>query len=507
MSGTVSVRAQWREDAGYGMLCQVMSCEVIRMSVMSSEWDGLASRLAGSLVRADDVEFGSLRRPFIGGLTEVLPQAVVRCVEASDVAQAVKFARAHRLPVAVRSGGHSFADHCATDGLLIDLELMDSVQVDGETVTVGPGVRMAALAQRLSEHARVVSCGWNPLVGVGGAVLGGGFGALSRRYGLGCDQLLAAQVVLADGTTVWADEDREPDLFWALRGAGWAGFGVVTALVLRTFPAQRLTTFVHRWPWAETPALIDAWQRWAPYAPEHINMEVTIQSLGPTADPKVTMFGRALGHAAEVRELLEAFIASVDPSQELEELTELSSTAAPVRHTYAGQQEIEQPYPPPPPGRRPFMRAVKSEFFTEPMPTAAIVSLLETYAADRVDGQYRELEFIPWGGAIGRVDPAATAFVHRTDLFQIGHHGVVANQADDEARAAAHDWVARSWHSVHPWASGRVYPNYPDANLADWARAYFGDNLPRLTQVRAGYDPDDVFRFAQSIPLPDQLSD
>lgn len=472
------------------------------MSEMSAEWDSLASRLVGSLVRADEAEFGSLRRTFTGGLAEVLPQAVVRCAAASDVAEAVKFARAHRLPVAVRSGGHSFADHCATDGLLIDLGLMDSVQPEGDIVTVGPGVRLGTLAQRLRPHGRAVSCGWHPLVGVGGVVLGGGFGVLSRRYGLGCDQLLAAQVVLADGTTVWVDEDREPDLFWALRGAGWAGFGVVTALVLRTFPAQRLTHFVHRWPWSEAAALIDAWQRWAPHAPEYLNMEVAIQSLDPAADPQVTMFGAALGRTADVRALLEEFITSVDPGQELDELTELSPAAASTRHTYAGRQEMEQPHPAPPPGIRPFMRRMKSEFFNELMPVEAITSLLETFAADRVSGQYRELEFIPWGGAIGKVDPAATAFVHRHDLFQIGHHAIVSNRADDDERLAAHDWVDRSWRCVHPWAAGRVYPNYPDADLADWARAYFGDNLPRLARVRADYDPDDVFRFAQSVPLP-----
>ncbi|QSB16628.1 FAD-binding oxidoreductase [Natronosporangium hydrolyticum] len=470
------------------------------MATTAPGWRELATTLDGSLVRPDDTEFSSLRRPFVGGLTEVLPQAVVRCAGAPDVARAVTFARKHRLPVAIRSGGHSFADHCATDGLLIDLGRLDTVALAGETATIGPGVRLGPLAQRLAVQGRIVSCGWNPLVAVGGAVLGGGFGVLSRRFGLGCDQLLAAQVVLADGDIVWVDEQREPDLFWALRGAGWAGFGVVTALVLRTFPVQRMCRFVHRWPWADAAALIDAWQRWAPHAPDHLNAEVAIQSADPSADPKVTLFGATLGRADAARAALAEFLASAAPGHELDELTELSPAAAPLRHSYAGAAVLEHPQPGPPAGLRPLLRAVKSEFFDTALPEPAITALLANFAADRRPAQYRELEFIPWGGMIGKPDPGATAFTHRNQLFQIGHHGMVPNPAGDDARAAARGWAKRSWRSVHPWAAGGVYPNYPDADLPDWARAYYGDNLPRLTEVKARYDPDDVFHFAQSIP-------
>lgn len=463
----------------------------------------LGASLAGSVVLPDDPEFPHLRRLFRGRPgKETLPRAVVRCAGPADVAAAIAFARARPLPFALRSGGHSFADFCTTDGLLIDLGPMDSVSLDGEEVTVGPGIRFGPLADRLAEHDRVLPCSWNPLVAVGGAVLGGGYGALSRYYGLGCDHLLAAQVVLADGRVIWADEQREPELFWALRGAGWGSFGAVTALVLRTRPAPRVATFVHRWPWRHAARVVDTWQRWAPDAPDEINAELVLQLADPDADPRVVLFGTVIGRAAEARAPLEEFLGRVEPGDELGELCELASRVGASRHTYAGVPVMAAMPAKLPPDYQPWLRVVRSEFFEQPMPPGVIEELLATFVADHAPGQYRELELIPWGGAFRRVPAHATAFVHRTPRFQIGHHGIVYGPANDEQQKAVHAWVSRSWTEVHPSASGAVYPNYPDPDLPDWAGAYYGSNLARLTRVKAQYDPDNVFRFAHSVPLP-----
>lgn len=462
----------------------------------------LAATVTGSVVGPDNSEFWSFRKPFLGQLAERLPAAVLQCADVSDVVQAVKFARVHQVPFALRSGGHSFADFCTTSGLLVDLGRLDAVEIGPQVVTVGPAVRLGTLAQRLAEHGRATSCGWNPQVAVAGAVLGGGFGAWGRSFGLGCDQLQAVQVVLADGSTVWADEQREPDLFWAMRGAGWGSFGVVTALVLRTRPAPRVTTFVHRWPWHRAAELVHAWQQWAPDAGEDINAEVSIQVVGQQAEPKVTLFGAVLADAVSARSRLTEFLHSLDPTADLEEMTELSPQVAPVRHSYAGRPVIDRPLAAPPAGTRPWLRVVRSEFFDQPLTSKAIVALFDTLVADRAEGQGRELEFIPWGGAYQRVAPGQTAFAHRDCRFQIGHHGMVANQASDGDRAAVVNWARRSWGAVHPWGAGRVYPNYPDPDLPNWGQAYYAENLPRLSEVKGRYDPADVFRFAQSIPLP-----
>jgi FAD/FMN-containing dehydrogenase len=464
-----------------------------------AEFRGLAGSLAGSLVLPGDEEYPALRRRFLGRLEELLPQAVVRCAAPGDVAETVTFARARGLPFALRSGGHSFADFGTTDGLLIDLAGMDSVALEGTAVTVGPGTRISVLADRLAAHDRVVPCGWCPTVAVG-SVLGGGYGMLGRHYGLGCDQMLAAQVVLADGRIAWVDREREPDLFWALRGAGWGSFAAVTALVLRTYPVPRVTTFVHRCRWRDAVRVIDAWQHWAPDAPDEVNAELVLQAGEPGAEPRVTLFGAVAGRAGDARPLVEDLIARADPDEDLGELTELSARVAARHHTYAGLPVPDRVPPAPPAGQRLRLRAVKSEFFDRPLPLAAVRALAGTFVADPASGQYRELELVPWRGAYRRVSPEATAFVHRTPRFMIGHHGIVPGAATDGERIAVRAWVERSWRTVHPWASGGVYPNYPDRDLAGWARAYYGANLERLMRVKDRYDPDDVFRFAQSVP-------
>jgi hypothetical protein len=143
----------------------------------------------------------------------------------------------------------------------------------------------------------------------------------------------------------------------------------------------------------------------------------------------------------------------------------------------------------------------RSEFFRAPLPRDRIEALLAHFAADRRPGEARELDFNPWGGAYNRVPADATAFPHRAEHFLLKHDVTVAADAGPEAEAAARAWVARSWALVHPSGSGGSYVNFPDPDLEGWERAYHRDNLERLLAVKAAYDPDDVFRFPQSLPV------
>ena len=142
----------------------------------------------------------------------------------------------------------------------------------------------------------------------------------------------------------------------------------------------------------------------------------------------------------------------------------------------------------------------KSEFFRRPLPEEAIEALVENFQAGRVAGQSRELDFTPWGGAYNRVPADATAFAHRDGLFALLHMVIIGPDASDAEREDARGWLGRSWSAVHAWGSGGVYPNWPDPDLEDWARAYHGGNLGRLVDIKAKYDPDDFFRFHQSVP-------
>nr|WP_260407802.1 FAD-binding oxidoreductase [Planomonospora venezuelensis] len=441
------------------------------------------------MIRPDEPGYQARRKAFLGTLTEELPAAVACCASEADVVDALELARARGLPFALRGGGHSFAEHSSTTGLLVDLGAMKTIEAGAESVRVGPGVQIGELARHLAARGRMVPCGWCPTVGVTGAVLGGGYGPFSRLYGLGADHLLAARVVLADGRSVEAGDD----LLWALRGAGGGNFGVVTQLTLRTRPIVPVTAVQAVCGFDRAADLVDAWQHWAPDAPDEVNLEIAVVSGDePEEPPYAVLFGIVAGAEERARKLV-GDLAPLDRVR----LTRLEGAAAACHHAYADGGEgavTELPY-----GERPGLRLNKSGFFDGHLPRPAIEDLLGRLAADRVRGEIRDLEFVPWAGAIARVAPDASAFVHRAPRFLLKQSVQVGFRAADGRRRDAHAWLRRSWARLSPWASGAVYPNYPDADLEDWAQAYYGGNLPRLREVKAAYDPGGLFRFAQSL--------
>ena len=403
-----------------------------------------------------------MAREVLPRFRHVRPRAVVACASAGDVAEALARARRERLPVAVRCGGHCFAGRSTTEGLVIDVSPMSSVAVGDGAATVGAGTLLGPLYDALDAHGRTIAGGCGPPVGIAGLLLGGGLGVLGRRHGLTCDQFLAAEVVLADGRVVECDAEREPDLFWALRGAGGGQFGVATRFELRTLPAPVVATLDLVWPLRDAAAAIAAWQGWAPDAPDDVAASLVI------AD-EVHLFG-AMAPGTD----LDPFVARVgDPSSV--SLHELPYREA-KRHL-AEHGPAEGPEGP---------LYTKSEYFRRSLPADAIAALVEHFG--RSDA-FRVLDFSPWGGAYNRIAPDATAFPHRRERFLIKHDVVLA--APDE-EAAAREWLARSWEIVHPYGSGGVYPNFPDPDLPAPA-AYLGPNLERVRAVKAQYDPDGVF--------------
>lgn len=461
------------------------------MAIAAAALRSLAEGLAGSLIRPEEPEFASVRKRFIGRFEEVLPQAVVRCRAVPDVVAALTFARAHGAPIALRSGGHSFAEWDTTAGLLIDLGPLVGLRLDGELVTVGPGQRLGPLADRLASAGQLVPCGWCPTVAVGGAVLGGGYGVLGRLYGLGCDHLVAAQVVLADGRVVWCDAQRHPDLFWALRGAGGGRFGVVTSLVLRTRPVVPAIAFTYRWRYRHAAAVVEGWLRASPPAPDEVNAELALTATDdPAQEPYLTVFGVAVDGSPERTGLLDR----LGPAPDHADHQELSGPAVARHHAYPGEVPEGAVVAGPPPDAPPGLRLSKSEFFGRDLPPDAIVALLTHFARGRTRGEFRDLELIPWGGAIGRVPPTATAFAHRRPHYLLKHTVQVGHRASDARRRAAHRWVTDSWAITCPWGTGMVYPNYADPAVPAWDPAYHGGNLAPLHRIKARYDPEDLFR-------------
>jgi FAD/FMN-containing dehydrogenase len=471
------------------------------MAGATADWGGLEGRIDGRVVLPGAPDFNSARKSQMARFDAVLPAAVVLCASSADVAATVAFARQHGLPMAVRGGGHSVAGRSSTDGVIVDVGPMDSVAVEADLVRVGAGVRLGGLYDVVHAHSRAVPAGCSHSVGIAGLTLGGGIGILGRRHGLTCDRLERAEVVLADGRVVECDEDRHDDLFWALRGAGGGQFGVVTALALRTVSAPVAKVFHLVWPFEHARALIRAWQRWAPTGPDELDATLRLSATGGAeAPPVVDLFGVLLGSEADIGDLLGDLVAQVGADPTTADRRQVSYRDAKRYLDGLGPSDRWRDEPPPPPPRDDGHVFTKSELFQRPMPDEAIDALVEHFAPGPIACRAREVTFLPWGGAYNRVPADATAFAHRDALFLVQHLLVLDPGTDRAASGSARDWLAGSWALVRPWGSGAVYPNFPDPDLADWGRAYYGANYERLRQIKARYDPDGVFRFHQSIP-------
>jgi FAD/FMN-containing dehydrogenase len=464
------------------------------------EIEALEAAVEGRVVLRGSPDFGGLREPAWAQFAEVTPEAVVLCRTEADVAETVTFARRAGAELAVRSGGHCFAGRSSTRGVLIDLSELRSVSVANGLATVEAGALLGDVYERLDADSLTIAAGACPSVGIAGLTLGGGLGILGRRYGLTSDQLVGARVVLADGRVVDCDEQREPDLFWALRGAGGGQFGIVTTFLFTTVPAQDLTCFKLGWPFGQAAAAIEHWQGWAPDAPDELAASLLVNAGGTLGEPLATIFGAMLGTTTETTDTLDHLLARLgaDPvSATIEQMPHRAAKLFLAEHA-PGAERSEGTTPIEPP--RPSLMFAGSEFFRRPLPAEAIAALVDSIADGCGAGHARELDFTPWGGAYNRVPIDATAFAHRNERFLLKHAVVLEADAAAAERDAARSWLARSWSVVHPHGSGGVYPSFPHPGLTNWARAYHGVNYERLTHVKARYDPDNVFRFHQSVP-------
>ncbi len=406
---------------------------------------------------------------------ETQPRLVVHCRSVADVVAAIKAAGATGEHLVPRGGGHCFAHRSSTDGVVLDMTGLDSISVAADGLaTIGAGALLANVYGALHAHDRALPAGCGPTVGIAGLTLGGGIGLIGRKYGLTCDRLVGAQVVLADGSVVDCDTDHEPDLFWALRGAGGGQFGVVTSLRFDTVPEPVTTRIEANWFARDVEELVAAWQAWAPGTPDELTVNLTIAS-EPGGAVQATVLGACLLGEAPTRELLQ-------------ELGDLIGTAVPfelrgglplrdLKDSVADPRDV--------PDHHAFR--IRSEFFAHSMSDLVLASLVHQLRAGRTAGR-RQLSFTAMGGAYNRIAADATAFAHRNERFLLEH---VAAHGDP--------WVDASWATAHADASGHVYPNFPDPALFDGPAAYHAGNEPRLRAVKNAYDPGRFFTFPQAL--------
>jgi FAD/FMN-containing dehydrogenase len=471
--------------------------------VVARDWAALQGAIDGEVALPGSPLYERSRKSFNARFHDVRPQAIIRCTTPQDVAEAISFLDRHGVENAIRSGGHCFAGHSSTQGVVIDVTPMDSVSVSGGVATIGAGARLGNVYEALQEHNVTIPGGTCPPVGIAGLTLGGGLGILGRKYGVTSDRLIGAQIVLADGHILDCDESHNADLFWALRGAGSGNFGVVTSLTFRTVSVPEITNFHLAWPFHHAVGVIEAWQRWAPHAPDELAASLKVTATDDVNRPPfVDVYGALMGTESDTTDLLDELVArsGSDPIS----VSRKQMTFPETRRFWAELGAVEARAgedAPPKLAQQPYL-FTKSEFFKRQLPSEAIMALVENFSLGRHPGESRELDFMPWGGAYNRVRSDATAFVHRDELFQLKHAVTVDPEAPLGDKADAQSWVVRSWESVHPWGSGRVFQNFVDRDLQGWADAYYGTNYDRLVRVKAQYDPTGFFHFHQSIPAP-----
>ena len=389
----------------------------------------------------------------------IQPAAVLPCHVPADVAAALARTRRDRLPVAVRGGGHCFAGRSSTTGVVIDVSPMNGLRVDGDRAVIGAGARLAEVYDALAAYGRTIPAGCGATVGIAGLTLGGGLGILGRRYGLTCDSLLAASLVLADGRVVEAGDD----LLWALRGGGAPG--VVTSLTFRTVPAPDSTAFRLAFPAAAAADALDAWQHVLPDLDDALAPSLVITAPPePAQPPTVTVFGAA-PHTASVDDLTRRL--GVRPEFDHRQ----HGTHRATKQWLAGDDAVDTGF-----------AYLHSEYFRSVVPAADLIGRL---VADRRPGEQRELDFSPWGGGYNRVAAEATAFPHRDARFLLKQTATVA------AGERPGDWLDESYALTHPYGTGGAYPNFPEPGLPD--EAYYLGNTGPLRRIRAAYDPDAMF--------------
>ena len=467
---------------------------------MTGDWEALQGAIDGEVTLPGSPAYERVTRPFNARFHEVQPSAIVLCATPQDVSETISFLHRHGLENAIRSGGHCFAGHSSTQGVLIDVSPMYSVLVSGSAATIGAGARLGKVYEALQEHNVTIPGGTCPPVGIAGLTLGGGLGILGRKYGVTSDLLAGAQIVLADGRLLECDESHHTDLFWALRGAGSGNFGVVTSLVFRTVPVPEITNFHLKWPFRHAVSIIESWQRWAPNGPDELAASLKITTTGDLDQPpSVDVYGALMGTESDATGLLDELVAQSgsDPASASSKQMTFSETRRFWAHLGAAEAASPEDVQPEL-AQQPYL-FTKSEFFRRTLPTEAITALVENLPLGRVSGESRELDFMPWGGAYNRVRPDANAFVHREEVFQLKHAVTVDPEALADEKTGAQNWLGRSWASVHPWGSGRVFQNFVDPELDKWAEAYYGTNYERLLRVKAQYDPSGFFHFHQSI--------
>lgn len=471
-------------------------------AALVADFADLAKLLKGKVLIPGEAGFAAASLTFHRRFDAVQPRAIAQCADATDVQAVVTWARKYAVPVRIRSGGHGYAGYAIDPkALTLDVRALNSVELDvtAKSIRVGAGAEIVDVQAKLWPIGLALATGSCPTVGVAGLALGGGYGLISRQYGLTCDALTSLDIVLANGAKITADASQNADLFWACRGAGGGQFGVVTSLTFAVAAAKEATTFYVQWPWASASNVLDAWQNWAPTAADGLTATCHIFGGGKAgAEPTISIGGAFLGNPPDLQPLLDQLQKSVGvkPSDQYQESGSYAKMAPQfvdcdgvVAHCQLVGTDPQAQVP-----RGNYL--AKSDYFAQGLPKPAIALILQAMELRAKTTQVAGLLFDPYGGAVAKVALGGTAFFHRKMLFSCQYLSFSNSKG---VLPQADTWLTELYDSLRIYVSGQTYQNYADADLANWQQEYYGSNYPKLQVIKQKYDPEGFFEFPQAI--------
>lgn len=448
--------------------------------------DAFKGGFRGTVVEPHDEAYHEARKVY-NGMIDRSPRLIANCISAADVMAAVKLAKATDLTVSIRSGGHNAGGlGVCDDGLVIDLSEIDYVRVDpaARTVLVGAGAKWSTVDHATHAFGLAVPSGIVSSTGVAGLTLGGGMGYLSRRYGLTIDNLLAVDIVLADGTFVVANAEENSDLFWAVRGGG-GNFGIVTAFLFEAQPVDMVCAGPMLWNVEDAADVMKWYREFITQAPEEINGFFAFMT-APPGPP----FPEEL-HMKKMCGIVWCYQGSMEQANKILE---------PIRQYRPPAFEFFVPMPFPmlqgmfdgiyPKGLQWYWKA---DFFKEL--TDEAIALHIDHAAKLPTWQ-STMHLYPINGKVNRVGKTETPFCHRDVTWS---QVIVGVDPDPANCGAITEWARAYYDALHPHSSGGAYLNFIMDEGEDRIRSSYGENYDRLAEIKAKYDPDNFFHINQNI--------
>jgi FAD binding domain/Berberine and berberine like len=440
----------------------------------------------GQVIEPQDAQYDEARKVYNASIDR-RPSLIAQCVDAADVMAAVRFARANNIQVSIRGGGHNAGGLGVCEGaLVIDLAGIRYVHVDpaSRTVRVGGGCRWSDVDHATHAFGLAVPSGVVSSTGVGGLTLGGGMGHLTRRHGLTIDNLLAADVVLADGSFVVASADENSELFWAIRGGG-GNFGVVTSFLFQAHPVHTVCAGPMLWEMDQAADILKWYREFIAQAPEEITGFFAFLTVPPGPPfPEALHFKKMCG-------IVWCYPGTIEQANEI---------LQPIRSYRQPAFEFFVPMPFPmlqgmfdplyPPGLHWYW---KGDFFKE-LSDEAIAKHLE-YGA-QMPTLLSTMHLYPINGAAHRTGPGETPWSYRDAVWSQVIVGVDADPANVDGFTA---WARAYYDALHPFSAGGAYVNFMMEEGEDRVRASYGGNYEQLAVVKAKYDPENFFRVNQNI--------